>query len=649
MIPQPALDGAQYSGSIAWTKGDDSSFTGAFAASTVYKAALTLTAKSGYTFTGVTANSFTHTGASSITNAANSGTITITFNATTSAVTVVHQYDLNALVTAPVTGGTPQTTITAAQYTGTIEWKIGDTPFGGAAFDVYTEYKAVLTLTATNGYTFNGIPANIFTHADAASVTNAASSGTVIITFKAAGLTWYVSSSGNDTNSGLTADAPLATVTEALAKIATAYTGSWPGKGTKPETATIIISGSIAADTGTSGATGGMVKIIGADIYPPIELRGPATGSGAINAAGKGRRVLYIAGGQNVTLGANLTLKGGTVTGFGGGVYVEDSTFIMNGGEISDNTVTVSGTGGGGGVHVTGTSNFILDGGVILNNNAGGTGATSCGGGVYINGTGTTFTMYDGEISDNMSWGNPLGGGVHVENGEFVLRGGKIMGNYIESATIVRGGGVSCSATGSFKMIGGSILNNTAKITDSYASHTGYGAGVYVDGTSGLFEMTGGEISGNIGPGGYAFYGGGVYTIRNFKMSGGKISANTITSACSNAGSIVGGGGVYASHSFEMIGGIISGNTITALNAFSSSNYAYGGGVYVAGPFTKAVTPDCIIYGNDASVGLKNIAQCGGTPLGHAVYANGKLRTTTAGADVALDSTIAGSAGGWGL
>jgi hypothetical protein len=46
---------------------------------------VSLTAKFGWTFSGVAANSFTHSGATSVTNAANSGTVTITFPATAGA------------------------------------------------------------------------------------------------------------------------------------------------------------------------------------------------------------------------------------------------------------------------------------------------------------------------------------------------------------------------------------------------------------------------------------------------------------------------------------------------------------------------------------------------------------------------------------
>jgi hypothetical protein len=85
--PDTAIDTAQYTGTVAWQNAGGAAFTGsAFAASTVYKALVTLTAKSGCTFTGVKANSFTHTGAASVTNAADSGTVTVTFPATFSAI-----------------------------------------------------------------------------------------------------------------------------------------------------------------------------------------------------------------------------------------------------------------------------------------------------------------------------------------------------------------------------------------------------------------------------------------------------------------------------------------------------------------------------------------------------------------------------------
>jgi hypothetical protein len=77
--------------------GGGTAFSGpSFAASTVYRALVTLSAKPGYTFTGVGVNSFIHLGTDTVTNPANSGTVTITFPATaasgSAAITVGFNY-----------------------------------------------------------------------------------------------------------------------------------------------------------------------------------------------------------------------------------------------------------------------------------------------------------------------------------------------------------------------------------------------------------------------------------------------------------------------------------------------------------------------------------------------------------------------------
>jgi len=83
-------------------------------------------------------------------------------------------------VTAPETGGTPVTTITAtAQYTGTVTWSPDHETFGGE-----TVYTATITLTAKAGYTLTGVTANFFTVAGAAA-TNPIDSGVVTAVFQA--------------------------------------------------------------------------------------------------------------------------------------------------------------------------------------------------------------------------------------------------------------------------------------------------------------------------------------------------------------------------------------------------------------------------------------------------------------------------------
>jgi hypothetical protein len=182
------IDDVQYTGYINWQASDDGAApTGAFAASTVYQAVLTLTAKTGWTFEGVAANSFTYTGATAVSNAADSGTVTITFPATeaSGSDTVVTDLSLDYMLLAPVYGATGTGGLSPVQYTGTIAWKTSGGAAHTGAFAASTVYQAVLTLTARTGYTFTGVAANSFTYTGATTVSNAANSGTVTITFPA--------------------------------------------------------------------------------------------------------------------------------------------------------------------------------------------------------------------------------------------------------------------------------------------------------------------------------------------------------------------------------------------------------------------------------------------------------------------------------
>jgi hypothetical protein len=129
-----------------------------------------------------------------------------------------------------------------------------------------------------------------------------------------------------------------------------------------------------------------------------------------------------------------LNILGGKINDntalIGGGVHVRtNSTFIMDGGEISGNTAGDEETPGlGGGVHTIGQ--FILNNGKIINNNAisptipNNDGGPSYGGGVYVDGLFTNHGNYlfammnGGEISGNTA---DSGDNVYVYNGTFVV------------------------------------------------------------------------------------------------------------------------------------------------------------------------------------------------------------------------------------
>jgi uncharacterized repeat protein (TIGR02543 family) len=231
--------------------------------------------------------------------------------------------------------------------------------------------------------------------------------------------------------------------------------------------------------------------------------------------------------------------------------------------------------------------------------------------------SGGTLVMNTGsKISGNSTGPSDPPAGVSVIEGTFIMNGGTISGNSNGSSTNLTfpGGGVY--------IYNGTFIMNDGTISGNIASR---GGGVCVN--NGTFTMNGGTISGNA-----ASSGGGVYTQDNgtFTMNGGTISDHAVSSY---------GGGVYVGGdgTFTMKNGTISGNT--------ASN---GGGVYVyyGGTFTKQ--PGSIIYGsNESDSTLKNTASGN---YGHAVYVGSspaKIRNTTAGPYIVLDSTKSGTEGGW--
>ena len=330
--------------------------------------------------------------------------------------------------------------------------------------------------------------------------------------------------------------------------------------------------------------------------------------------------------GVSVANKAIFTLSGGLISGNmnarnGGGVCAWSGTFIMEGGEIRNNSATNGGgvygnrdsmaeiaittgvisgntaTANGGGVYVASPCKFAMVFDAIDENHAGN------GGGLYLDG-GISFTMQSGKIERNTATYD--GGGVHVNGGSvFTLESGAIVGN-----TAGSGGGVCVRGGGSFTLNDGTIRDNSAE--------QGGGVGMYIETetASAQFTMTGGEIRTNTAKLG----GGGVYLNNNqpsvsatFSMSGGRINRNT---------SGLGGGGVNVGNNstFSMAGGEISDNkTPTGL----------GGGAALSPSGTFSMT------GGDF---FENEAELGG-----GVFMQGGLFTMT---DGRIHSNVASDRGG---
>jgi len=169
----------------------------------------------------------------------------------------------------------------------------------------------------------------------------------------------------------------------------------------------------------------------------------------------------------------NTVATANNTDAFGGGVYINNGTFTMDGGTISGNKVQ-AGTSGS-------YSNTVL----------------AKGGGVYF--YSGTFTMNGGTISNNTAYSayyESAGGGVYVDNTEtFTMNGGTISGNTAESSSILAtsntyGGGVAAWSSSTFTMTGGTISGNTVKTASNQL-----GGGVYV--RSDKFTKTGGTINGS--------------------------------------------------------------------------------------------------------------------------------------------------------
>ena len=259
----------------------------------------------------------------------------------------------------------------------------------------------------------------------------------------------------------------------------------------------------------------------------------------------------------------------------GGGVIVSNSVFTMEGGSILANeSLAEGGDGGGGGVYVVGNSDFTIINGLIAENSA----LTDSGGGVHIRGENSNFIMVDGIISNNKAH---EGGGVFVRgSSNFTMVGGVISDNIAYDG---HGGGVCLLEESVFNMDGGTISNNLADF---------WGGGVNVQ--SSIFNMSAGVIADNkAGKAEIRFsgWGGGVFLLGTFNMTGGEIVGNI-----ANNEHYGNGGGVFVffySH-FNMQDGIITNNT-------ALSN---GGGVFVefheSGPSTLNISGNSFVTGNTA-------------------------------------------------
>ena len=254
--------------------------------------------------------------------------------------------------------------------------------------------------------------------------------------------------------------------------------------------------------------------------------------------------LLYINGGGTANMYPGVTLTGNTNTSsMGGGVELQQGTFNMYGGTISQ----------------CGTY-FGMGGGVTLNGANG-----AC-----------TFNMYGGEITGNTVTpffsSNVYGGGVYVHKQAgygpcaFYMSGGTISGNSaVSESGYGFGGGVYSADV--FEMSGGTLSNNTAA----------YGGGVYNN--KGALTVTNSSISDNNA----SKNGGGLYNNKGtLHITGTSILAGNVSTY---------GGGIYD-----------TGGTATLENASLTGNTAQNGAGLYANKSPQITLSSCEFSGNAASV-----------------------------------------------
>ena len=165
-----------------------------------------------------------------------------------------------------------------------------------------------------------------------------------------------------------------------------------------------VMNGTFIMEDG-SKITGSSATVSGGGVYVcnggSFTMTGGTIGGSDVNDANKDK-----IGGGGVFVNGKFTMSGGTITGNttganGGGVAVaEHGTFTMSGtAAISANKAS---NGSGGGVYVFG--NFTMTGGTIGGPEAGSTNTAQYGGGVYV--WDGTFTMNGGIITGNTATQN---------------------------------------------------------------------------------------------------------------------------------------------------------------------------------------------------------------------------------------------------
>jgi parallel beta-helix repeat protein len=594
------IDETQYTGAIAWLEADGTSFTGNFAPSMVYKAVVTLTAKTGFTFTDLAANAFAYTGATLVTNAANSGTVTITFPATAAGDALVTLLNLTGLVTVPVTGGTPDTTITGTQYTGTIEWFEENDDPAPSPFAASTVYKAVIALTTETGFTFAGLEADAFTYAGAtdSSPVGTGTTITVTITFPitappvSANIRYVTPSGSGDGSTWANASNDLQAMIDAVYAAASSPKIVHVAAGTYKPIYKPKSDGTTNTDSGTAGRDATFI------LRAEVEIRGgyvanegyiaDATREDRFNPDGTVKNSSYatILSGDigdstntdnvyHVVLGVNIPDTDSAVL---------DGLTITKGYADTNNPIVVDGQNiqrvDGGGIYNYSSSPELKR--VTITGNHAGNGSEGTGGGMY-NTTGSSPVLTAVTVSNNTA--SASGGGIYnAASSSPELRSVTISNN-----TASRYGGGMYNTGSSPTLIDVSISDNKVEAT---SSADGDGGGIYNTSSSPVLlrvRITGNWVHNTVS--GSTPQGGGIYcglssapVLINVLIAGNKAYCDGTDKG--------NGGGIF----------IHSGSPTLTNVTIAGNSAAYGGAITYNSSGSGLTITNSVIWGNSSGI-----------------------------------------------
>jgi hypothetical protein len=372
---------------------------------------------------------------------------------------------------------------------------------------------------------------------------------------------------------------------------------------------TIVLDGDVS--TG-----GGQIQIDGT--YPSINMAGWKDGGDALVSLNSVGTLIEIQDGGDFKLRTGVSLVG--IADNGGNnsplVAVSGGSFqLLSGGTITGNDCTTS-TNGGGGVLVynsTGTGGtFTMDGGTISNCTVAG----NNGGGLCVKGLGQA-ELKSGTISGCIVT-NGMGGAVYVEQTNktpaLSLSGVNIAGNKAD-----KGGGLALNNGGTVKFSAGTIGAADAASKDADANSADLGGGVYIKGAGSFTLSNTVAISYNTA----TTAGGGLYLdgVGDMTFVAGTLGYNTASGSTSNGGGVyINGGSGTVSFSGMMIGNNTAGGN--------------GGGIYTTGAVNlDASTSASSIYSNNAN-------------LGGGLYVDGGAALQILGAGVTIQGNSAGIDGG---